>query len=198
MVRGVAVIPARTDFSSLRSVPSCGRPVICMSRCFCRPHKLLRRATALSLTRERIRTFSEHLRKYSRTVSPVFCACVRRISFSSLVTRMWISDVTPCARLGRGIVPCTFRGVSGRSPERDAQPFLRVAAGELEKWWWRRETPQGFCGYSAYLAVSLNDSGFQYNIFLRLFLLYYLCVPFVRIKMEKGWEKSDVTHKHSP
>ena len=160
MVRSVAVIPARTEFSSLRSVPSLGSPVICMSRCFCRPHKLLKRAIALSLTRERIRLFSEHLLKYSLTVSPAFCACVCRMSFSSHVTRMWISDVTPCARFGRGIVHCPFRGVSGRSPERDAQPFLRVAAGGLEKWWWRRETPQGFCGYSAYLAVSPNDSGF--------------------------------------
>jgi len=26
---------------------------------------------------------------------------------------MWISDVTPCARFGRGIVHCPFRGVSG-------------------------------------------------------------------------------------
>src|ERR1039458_3836970 len=100
---------------------------------------------------------------YSLTVSPAFCACICRMSFSSLVTRMWISDVTPCARLGRGIVPCPFRGVSGRSPERDAQPFLRVAEGGLEKWWWRRKTPQGFCGYSAYLAVSLNDSGLPGN-----------------------------------
>src|ERR1035438_250075 len=51
-VRSVAVIPARIEFSSLRSVASCGRPVICMSRCFARQHKLLRRAIALSLTRQ--------------------------------------------------------------------------------------------------------------------------------------------------
>jgi len=46
-----------------------------------------------------------------------------------------------------------FCGVSGRSPEQDAQPFLRVAEGGLEKWWWLDETPQGFCPDSAYLAV---------------------------------------------
>jgi hypothetical protein len=79
---------------------------------------------------------------------------------------MWISDVTPCARFGRGIVPGPFRGVSGRSPEQDAQPFLRVAEGGLEKWWWRRETPQGFCGYSAYLAVPLNSFRLYYNTYL--------------------------------
>jgi hypothetical protein len=56
-----------------------------------------------------------------------------------------------CARLQH------FYGVSGRSPEQDAQPFLRVAEGGLGKWWWRHQTPKGFCGYSAYLAVSLND-----------------------------------------
>jgi len=186
MVRSVAVIPARTEFSSLRSVPSCGRPVICVSRCFCSPHKLLRRATALSLTREWSRLLSEHLRKYSLTVSPAFSACICRMSFSSLVTRMWISDVTPCARFGRGIVPCPFRGVSGRSPEQDAQPFPRVAAGGLEKWWWRRETLQGFCGYSAHLAVSLKH---LIVIIIHFWCKFYgmvSCMLFVRMVTGKN------------
>jgi hypothetical protein len=54
-----------------------------------------------------------------------------------------------------GICQCHLRfcGVSGRSPEQDAQPFLRVAEGGLEKWWWLDETPQGFCTDSAYLAI---------------------------------------------
>jgi len=59
----------------------------------------------------------------------------------------------------------------------------------LEKWWWRRETPQGFCGYSAHLAVPPNDSDFQYNTHLRVVICYYLHVPFVRIRMGKGMGK---------
>jgi len=47
--------------------------------------------------------------------------------------------------------------VSGHSPEQDAQPFLRVAEGGLEKWWWLDETPQGFCPDSAYLAIHRLD-----------------------------------------
>ena len=46
-----------------------------------------------------------------------------------------------------------FYGVSGRSPEQDAQPFLRVAVGGLEKGWWVRETPKGFRAHSAFLAI---------------------------------------------
>jgi hypothetical protein len=171
MVRSVAVIPARTEFSSLRSVPSGGRRVICMSRCFCRPHKLLRRATALSLTREWSRLLSEHLSKYSLTVSPAFCACVCRMSFSSLVRRMWISDVTPCDRFGRGIAFCPFCGVSGRSPERDAQPILRVAERRIGEVVVGHAKPRrGFVSTSAYLAVLLNDSGFPAIV---LTLSYY-------------------------
>jgi hypothetical protein len=49
--------------------------------------------------------------------------------------------------------PLRFCGVSGRSPEQDAQLFLRVAESGLEKWCWLDETPQGFCPDSAYLAI---------------------------------------------
>jgi len=117
---------------------------------------------------DRLVAYSRMKSFIERTSSQVFAhseSCFLRLCMQNVlfVTRdtMWISDVTPCALLGRGIVPCPFRGVSGRSPEQDAQPFLRVAEGGLEKWWWRRETPQGFCGYSAYLAVPLNSSDFM-------------------------------------
>jgi hypothetical protein len=53
--------------------------------------------------------------------------------------------------------PLLFSGVSGRSPEQDAQPFLRVAEGGLEKWRWLDETPKGFCPDSAYLAIHRLD-----------------------------------------
>ena len=49
--------------------------------------------------------------------------------------------------------PLLFCGVSGRSPEQDAQPYLRVAEGGLEKWWWARGTLKGFRAHSAFLAI---------------------------------------------
>ena len=67
-----------------------------------------------------------------------------------------------CITIGDGLpalvrsLQCSVR-VSGRSPEQDAQPFLRVAEGGLGKWWCIHQIPTGFCGYSAYLAVSFSD-----------------------------------------
>jgi hypothetical protein len=65
-------------------------------------------------------------------------------------------NVALSVRLGLAIGFSSSQGVSGRSPEQDAQPFLRVAAGGLEKWWCTRGTPKGFRAYSAHLAVSLK------------------------------------------
>ena len=62
--------------------------------------------------------------------------------------------------------PLPFGGVSGRSPEQDAQPFLRVAAGGLEKWWWLGETLQGFCPDSAYLAFTITRFFIPFNMLL--------------------------------
>jgi len=42
-------------------------------------------------------------------------------------------NVVPCILVGLAIVLLLFCGVSGRSPEQDAQPLLRVAAGGLER-----------------------------------------------------------------
>ena len=68
-----------------------------------------------------------------------------------------------CITIGDGLpalvrsLQCSVR-VSGRSPEQDAQPFLRVAEGGLGKWWWARGTTKGFRAHSAHLAVSLKHS----------------------------------------
>jgi hypothetical protein len=76
-----------------------------------------------------------------------------------------------CARLQH------FYGVSGRSPEQDAQPFLRVAEGGLGKWWWARGTTKGFRAHSAHLAVSLKHSVSYLLHFYGLFYgsLYMCC-----------------------
>jgi hypothetical protein len=45
------------------------------------------------------------------------------------------------------------------------QPFLLVAAGGLEKWWWVRGTPKGFRAHSAFLAIHRLD--IQFPLFCR-------------------------------
>jgi hypothetical protein len=79
------------------------------------------------------------------------------MAFSASVILMKSLNVAPSVRLGLAIGFSSSQGVSGRDPEQDAQPFLRVAVGGLEKWWWTRGTPKGFRAYSAHLAVSPND-----------------------------------------
>ena len=88
---------------------------------------------------------------------------------------------------------CPFRGVSGRSPEQDAQPFLRVAAGGLEKWWWRRETLQGFCGYSATLPCLLTIPTLLYYISAVNTVLYCF-----RLVVGKERRKADRKRRRKP
>jgi hypothetical protein len=106
----------------------------------------------LSLTREWIRLLREHRRMYSLRVSPALPACTNNVFFSPVVVRIWILSV----------VPCPFCGVSGRSPEQGAQPFLRVAERRIGEMVVGRAKPRrGFVSTSAYLAVPLNSSDFN-------------------------------------
>ena len=69
----------------------------------------------------------------------------------------------------------------------------------MEKWWWARETPQGFCAHSAYLAVSLKHSD---SIIIHIYGQSYgiICTCAVREDGdgEKVWKKRDVKCKCSP
>jgi hypothetical protein len=90
---------------------------------------------------------------YSLIVKLALLAWSLMMAFSPSVMRTSIRNVAPCARVDLAI-PLSFAvGSRGVALSKDAQPFLRVAEGGLEKWWWLDETPQGFCPDSAYLAI---------------------------------------------
>jgi len=100
-----------------------------------------------------IRLFSAVRRMYSLIVKLALLAWSLMMAFSPSVMRTSIRNVAPCARVDLAI-PLSFAvGSRGVALSKDAQPFLRVAEGGLEKWWWLDETPQGFCPDSAYLAI---------------------------------------------